>query len=104
MVSKKLAILIYLLLVVLVVASLVIFYMFFHKNNNNELKALNESLVEELKNNKNLSVRRDVLVKQNEFWANADKLRGEGKYDLAILEYEKAIGVATIPEEVGVIK
>lgn len=104
MISKKLTFLIYFLLGVLVVSSVYLFYNFFYKNIGKEPKFSNEFLTEELNKNKNISLKRDVLAKENEFLATADKLRSEGKHDLAILEYEKAIGVAGTAEEKGIIK
>ncbi len=104
MINKKLAFLIYFLLGALVVLSGYLFYYFFYKDIGKESKFSNEFLTEELNKNKNISLKRDVLVKENEFWANADKLRNEGNNELAILEYEKAIGVAGTAEEQGIIK
>jgi hypothetical protein len=104
MINKKLAFLIYFLLGAFVVFSGYIFYYFFYKNIGKETKFSNEFLTEELNKNKNISLKRDVLVKENQFWSNADKLRNEGSNELAILEYEKAIGIAGTAEEQGIIK
>ncbi len=104
MISKKLTFLIYFLLGVVVVSSVYLSYFFFYKNASKEAGFPNQRLTEELNKNKNISLKRDVLAKENQFLASADKLRNEGNHELAILEYEKAIGVAGTVEEIGIIK